>query len=278
MTASAPAVSVPRAPARDAHVVGAVVRRVLRDQRRSPLTWGVPLGLLSALEVAIYPSVHKSLGKALDSYPDALKEAFRIETIDTPAQFLNGEMFSLVVPLAIAFFAIRAASRPLVGYEERHWLDVVLVAPLRRRTLAVGAFVACAISTLAILLVMAAIIWIAGQVFGAVIGVGDLAAAVAGTWAFALSFAGLALCASGAVGNWTTVTGIAAGVLVTMYVIDIAARIADALHDVGPVSAFHWYGSPLIDGLDGSHAALAAGGVALAVVGAVLFERRDVHA
>jgi hypothetical protein len=181
------------------------------------------------------------------------------------------------VPLAIAFFAIRAASRPLVGYEERHWLDVVLVAPLRRRTLAAGAFVACAISTLAILLVMAAIIWIAGQVFGAVIGVGDLAAAVAGTWAFALSFAGLALCASGAVGNWTTVTGIAAGVLVTMYVIDIAARIADALHDVGPVSAFHWYGSPLIDGLDGSHAALAAGGVALAVVGAALFERRDVH-
>jgi ABC-2 type transport system permease protein len=278
MTASAPAVSVPRAPARDAHVVGAVVRRLLRDQRRSPLTWGVPLGLLSALEVAIYPSVHKSLGKALDSYPDALKEAFRIETIDTPAQFLNGEMFSLVVPLAIAFFAIRAASRPLVGYEERHWLDVVLVAPLRRRTLAAGAFVASAGSTLAILLVMAAIIWIAGQIFGAVIGVGDLAAAVVGTWAFALSFAGLALCVSGAIGNWTTVTGIAAGVLVTMYVIDIAARIADALHDVGPVSAFHWYGSPLIDGLDGSHAALAAGGVALAVVGAVLFERRDVHA
>jgi hypothetical protein len=138
--------------------------------------------------------------------------------------------------------------------------------------------VASAGSTLAILLVMAAIIWIAGQIFGAVIGVGDLAAAVVGTWAFALSFAGLALCVSGAIGNWTTVTGIAAGVLVTMYVIDIAARIADALHDVGPVSAFHWYGSPLIDGLDGSHAALAAGGVALAVVGAVLFERRDVHA
>jgi ABC-2 type transport system permease protein len=278
MTTTAPAVAPPRAPARDVHTGRAVVRRLLRDQRRSPLTWGVPLGLLSALEVAIYPSVHKSLGKALDSYPDALKEAFRIETINTPAQFLNGEMFSLVVPLAIAFFAIRAASRPVVGYEERHWLDVVLVAPLRRRTLVIGAFTASAVSTFVILLVMAAIIWIAGQVFGAVIGVGDLGAAVVGTWAFALSFAGLALCASGAIGNWTTVTGIAAGLLVTMYVVDIAARIADALHAIGPISAFHWYGSPLVDGLKGGHAALAAVGILLACAGAALFERRDIHA
>jgi ABC-2 type transport system permease protein len=275
VTASATAVAR-RAPASDRHVLFAVARRVLRDQRRSPLTWGVPLGLMSALELAIYPSVHKSLGKTIESYPDAIKQAFQIESINTPAQFVNGEMFSLVVPLAIGFFVIRAASRPIAGYEERHWLDVVLAAPARRRALVGGAFTASAIAAFAILLVMSVLIWIAGQVFGAEIGVGDLGAALIGTWTFALFFAGVALLACGRSGNWTTVTGVAVGLLVTMYVVDVAARIADALEPVGYLTAFHWYGSPLIDGLDGGHALLAALGLALAVGGAALFERRDV--
>jgi ABC-2 type transport system permease protein len=257
-------------------VLFAVARRVLRDQRRSPLTWGVPLGLMSALELAIYPSVHKSLGKTIESYPDAIKQAFQIESINTPAQFVNGEMFSLVVPLAIGFFVIRAASRPIAGYEERRWLDVVLAAPARRRALVGGAFTASAIAAFAILLVMSVLIWIAGQVFGAEIGVGDLGAALIGTWTFALFFAGVALLACGRSGNWTTVTGVAVGLLVTMYVVDVAARIADALEPFGYLTAFHWYGSPLIDGLDGGHALLAGTGLLLAVAGAALFERRDV--
>jgi ABC-2 type transport system permease protein len=277
VTTSTQAIAKGRVPAGDRHVAVAVARRVLHDQRRSPLTWGIPLGLLSALELAIYPSVHKSLGKTLDSYPDAIREAFRIETIDTPAQFVNGEMFSLIVPLAIAFFAIRAASRPIAGYEERRWLDVVLAAPVRRRALAAGAFVATAIASFAVLLVMAVLIWVAGQVFGAEIAATDLAAAVTGTWVFALFFAGVALAICGQSGNWTVVAGAAVGLLVTMYVVDIAARIEDSLDWVGYLTAFHWYGSPLIDGLDGGHAALALAGTLLAVVGAALFERRDVH-
>ena len=69
--------------------MSAIARRALRDQRRAPLTWGVSLGLLCALELAIYPSVHESLSKTLTSYPDAIKQAFRIDTFNTPAAFVN---------------------------------------------------------------------------------------------------------------------------------------------------------------------------------------------
>jgi ABC-type transport system involved in multi-copper enzyme maturation permease subunit len=164
-----------------------------------------------------------------------------------------------------------------VGYEERRWLDVVLAAPLRRQTLVAGAFAATAVSSAGILFVMCALIWIAGQVFGAEIAVGDLGAALVGTWTFALFFAGLALAACGRVGSWTTVTGIAAGTLLAMYVVDIAARIADGLREVDKLTAFHWYGSPLLDGVDGGHLGLALAGTLLALAGALLFERRDVH-
>jgi ABC-2 type transport system permease protein len=267
-----------RAPARELHVVAAVIRRCLRDQRRSPLTWGLPLGLMSALEVGIYPSVEKSLSKAMSGYPQALKQAFRIEDMSTPAQYLNAEMFSLIIPLAVAFFAIRAATRPIVGAEERHWIDTVLAAPVRRRTLMAGAFIAGMISSAVILLVNAVLIVAAGHIFGAVIAVDDVLAGSAEVWALVFFFAGLAQLVAGRFGNWAGVTGIAAGMLVLMYIVDVAARIADALHDVGPFSVFHYYGKALTEGLNvGPSAAVAGIGVLLAAVGLALFERRDIH-
>ena len=267
-----------RPAASERHVLGAVIRRCLRDQRRSPLTWGIPLGLMSALELAIYPSVEKSMGKLMESYPDALKEAFRIETMDTPAQFLNGEMYSLIIPLAVAFFAIRAATRPIVGAEERHWLETVLAAPVRRRTLAAGAFVAAGITSVLILLVMSAITWLAGVIAGAVVPAGAMLAGVAGTWPLVMFFAGFALLLSGRLTSWGAVTGIAAGVLVGMYVLDVTARISDALEPVGPASVFHWYGPAIVDGVDwAACAGVMAVALLLAAAGMALFERRDIR-
>ena len=261
-----------------ARVFSYVLRRCLRDQRRSPLTWGIPLGLMSALELAIYPSVEKSMSKMLASYPEALKDAFNIQTMNTPAEFLNGEMYSLIIPLALGFFAIRAATRPISGHEERRWLDVSLSAPLRRRTLVAGAFSASAISTAAILVVTSLLSWIAGEISGGVVSAGDLATALIGTWIFAMFFAGLALLAAGRFAGWGAVTAVGAGTLVGMYVVDITSRIAHSLHDIGPLSAFHYYGSPLIDGLDLANCALLLGtGLVMAALGALLFERRDIH-
>jgi hypothetical protein len=46
-----------------------------RDRRRAVLAWGLPLGLMSAFIVAIFPSVEESLTKAIRGYPQGLKEA-----------------------------------------------------------------------------------------------------------------------------------------------------------------------------------------------------------
>ena len=265
-------------PPSELKIIRAIVRRSLRDQRRSPLTWGIPLGLMSALELAIFPSVHKSLGKALATYPDSLKQAFHIESIRTPAEFLNGEMFSFVIPLAIAFFAIRAATRPVVGYEERRWIDTVLAAPVRRRALVAGGFAAAAISSAAVLLVMSALIFASGEVFGAVIPAGDVLSGAASVWPLGLFFAGVALLLAGRLGTWSGVTAGAAGLLVAMYVIDVTARIAGGLHAIGPVSAFHYVGSALVNGVSAADfAGLSAAALLLAAIGAALFERRDIR-
>jgi ABC-2 type transport system permease protein len=75
------------------------------------------------------------------------------------------------------------------------------------------------------------------------------------------------------------VTGVAAGTLVAMYVIDVVGKLADPVEPLRYLSAFRYYGSAIQDGIDpGSVAVLIITGIVLAVAGALLFERRDILA
>jgi hypothetical protein len=71
-----------------------LVRYHLYERRRSPLAWGLPLGLMSAFIVAIYPSVQGALTKAVAQYPEGLKQAFGIGELGNVEQYLHGEMLS----------------------------------------------------------------------------------------------------------------------------------------------------------------------------------------
>ena len=93
----------------------AVVRRGLRDHRRAPLTWGGPLGAMSALMAAMWPSIEGSMDTLMESYPEKLKEAFNIRAITSVEAYIDAEMLSLIVPLALAFLAVRVVVRMLSG-------------------------------------------------------------------------------------------------------------------------------------------------------------------
>jgi len=83
----------------------------LHERRRSLLSWGLPIGLWSAFVVAIYPSIEGALGKAVASYPESLKQAFGIAELSNVEQYLNAEMLSLIVPLAVGYLAVRSDQR-----------------------------------------------------------------------------------------------------------------------------------------------------------------------
>jgi ABC-2 type transport system permease protein len=255
----------------------ALIARGLRDYRRAPLTWGLTLGAFCALIVAMWPSIEDSIGDAVADYPDALKQAFNIERLDSVEAYLDVEMLSLVVPLAVAFFAIRCAIRLLVTAEEQRHLETLLAAPVPRRALAAASFAVSALMVVAIL----GVIWILTMVAGVLVGVdpsaGKVAAGVANVWPLALFFVGLAVLLSGVMHRAAPVTALAAGTLAGMYVIDLVGKVADPLDPLRYASAFRYYGSAIQDGIDlAAFAGLALAGIALAAVGAVLFERRDV--
>jgi beta-exotoxin I transport system permease protein len=257
----------------------ALVRAHLADRRRSLLAWGVPLGLWSAFVVLIFPSVEGALSKAVESYPPALKEAFGIGQLTSVEQYLQAEMLSLIVPLALGYLAVRAVASGLCGAAESGRLDVLLSAPVSRSRIAAASFAATAIE-LALVLVLTVLLTALGSlVAGAGLSLSAALAGYADVWPLALLFAGLGIVATGFSLRTSVVTGSVAGVLVTMYVIDLVGRLDPGLSGIRYASVFRYYGNAIEDGIDPvAFAGVTAVAVALAALGAHLFERRDLPA
>ncbi|HET9102542.1 MAG TPA: ABC transporter permease subunit [Solirubrobacteraceae bacterium] len=258
--------------------LSALVRQGLLDRRRSIAVWGGSLGALGAFMAAIYPTIKSSIEQVAKSYPSGLKQAFGVQSMSTVEGYVHAELFSLIVPLGIAYFAVRAVTTPIVGAEERGQLDTILSLPLRRTVLMAGACIVAALSSAAILALLGIATFVVGRLAGTGISLGLITAGVAGVFPLALFAGGLAAFASGALRRSLSASGLAMGTLVAMYALDLAGRLAHSLDALRYVSAFHYYGAPIQDGIDpASFIGLAAAGVLLMAAGAVLFERRDVR-
>ena len=80
--------------------------KTLRDARRAIAWWSLGLVAMTALMVAVYPSVRDNpdLNKMVDDYPDAFKAFFGLgENVDytSAVGYLNSELFSFMVPLLL---------------------------------------------------------------------------------------------------------------------------------------------------------------------------------
>jgi beta-exotoxin I transport system permease protein len=259
--------------------LAALMSNHLSDRRRSLLAWGLPLGLMSAFIVAIFPSVEDSISKVVEKYPAGLKEAFGIGQLSNVEQYLHAEMLSLIVPLALGYLAVRAVASGLAGAAESGRLDVLLSAPVSRHRLCAAGFLATAIELAAVLGISFSLTMLGSALAGAGLDPGRAAAGFAGVWPLALLFAGLGVIACAWSLRTSVVTGAVAGVLVAMYVIDLVGRLDSSFEWLRFVSVFRYYGNAIEDGIE----PIAFGGVtvaacALGAIGAWMFDRRDVSA
>ncbi|MGN6200909.1 MAG: ABC transporter permease subunit [Solirubrobacterales bacterium] len=259
--------------------LGALMATHLSDRRRSVLAWGLPLGLMSAFIVAIFPSVEDSISKAVRGYPEGLKEAFGIGQLTNVEQYLQAEMLSLIVPLAMGYLAVRAIASGLTGAAESGRLDVLLSSPVSRSRVVAAGFLATAVELAVVLLVTALLTGLGSLLAGAGLDGGGAAAGFANVWPLALLFAGFGAIAAGFSLRTPVVTGAAAGLLVAMYVIDLIGRLDTGLSDLRYLSVFKYYGNAIEDGIEPlAFLGVTAAACALAAVGAWLFERRDLAA
>ncbi len=255
----------------------ALVRRGLRDRRRSTLIWGLSLGTYGGFMAAVYPSIQGSLDQMLANYPSALKQAFDVTSMHTVEGYIQTEMFSLIVPLALGYFVIHAITGPTVDAEDRGHLDTTLSLPISRTVLMASACVVAAMTAAAVMAVTGLITFTVGRIAGTGISPGLVTAGVLGVLPLALLAGGVAAVAAGALHRGRAAAGIALGTLIAMYAFDLAGKLAHSLDALRWLSAFKYYGSPMRDGIDPlSFAGMTVAAALLMAAGTLLLERRDV--
>lgn len=260
-----------------------VFLKTLADMRRGLVWWSLGLAGMSALMIAVYPTVRDNpeLNKMVRDYPQALKAfiAFGGE-LDyvSGAGYLGSELFSFMVPLLLLVAAVGAGARAIAGEEERGTLDLLLANPISRRRLVLEKLAALAVEIGLLALVLWVSLLVGVEAVSMNVSARHLAAATASAALLALAFGAVALLVGAGTGRRGVAIGVATAGAVAAFLVNSLASLVDVLEPVRKASPFYHYAvsDPLRHGLSPGHVAflvvLAAPAGTLAVLG---FERRD---
>ncbi len=265
-------------------MLGSVFAKSLRDVRRGVAWWTLGLAGYVALIVSVYPTIRDNpdLNELVESYPEALKAfiAFGSQSDFTSAAgYLGSELFSFMIPALFLVATVGNGAGSIAGEEERGTLDLLLSLPLSRTRVAVEKLGAMVVEITCLGLVLWLALWIGTAPFEMDVPAAHLGAAVFSAVALAAAYGAIAFMLAAATGRRSLAIGVSVALAVGGYLVNSLAPLVDALGPFQKASPFYHYaaGDPLHLGVDPWHALFLLGvGATAAVVGVLLFARRDV--
>jgi len=260
-----------------------IALKVLRDQRRALLYWGIGLIAMAAMMALVYPSIKgiSAFNEYIDNLPEAMKQMFGASLADytSPTGYFSAELFSIMVPLLFLIYGIGAGAGAIAGEEEKGTMDFLLANPVPRWKIVVAKFGAMTAG----LALLGVFFWVGIAVFVKIEGIElDLfktAEATFNALMVALVFSSLALLLGCLKGNKGMSLGIASGVAVLTYLLNTVGAMVEGLKDYRYVSPFYHYLQPdvLRNGFDAGHLFVLIGLVVVFFVLSIpAFIRRDV--
>ncbi|MCW5715296.1 MAG: ABC transporter permease subunit [Bauldia sp.] len=264
-------------------MLGSVLAKSLRDQRAATGGWSLAIAILIVAVIALWPafaSAMSELARFMTTLPEPIRALMGSGDISTARGFLSVELFAYILPVLVAVLSIGKGAATIAGEEERGQLELLLVRPLPRRSIAWQKALA--------LLAVVTLVATAGCVV-AIVGVlvadmdvaaGEIARAMLGLGLFGWFFGSLAFGIGAATGRKIVAIAIAAAVAFAAYMAATFAPLIPALHWLADVSPWSWaFGDdPIADGIKAGGALGLLAGTALFIgLGIVGFDRRDVR-
>lgn len=253
-----------------------------RASWRAGLGWSIGLALLVVSTVAFWPAFRGSSGisQAIDQLPAPVIQAFGLEGFGTPAGYLRGGLYELIVPLLFAAAGIMFANTATAAEEDAGRLELFLAQPVSRTALLVGRSVAIFGWLLVLTIVVLASQLASDAVFGIQIETARVVATIVLCALLGAFHAGLCIAVAGAAARPTRLLSVGFSVAYAGYLVRALFPLSAILAPWRHVSPWDWaLGSdPLVNGAEAwRYLLLAATGVLLAVAGVVAFARRDIR-
>ncbi len=261
------------------------LRLELRRGRMLVLWVGLISALYAGIITAFYPTILENAAefeKMLEIYPKELMAAFGIAgSLGDPGVFLNSYIFQFLWPLVAAIAAIFLATRVAVD-TDRGFIELPLSTRLPRLRYLTATIAGQIVGLAALAAMTIASIWFVDLLIEPDFPIERLALGGVHALAMGLAFAGVTTCLAVVFLDRGRAGGLAAAILILMYLANVVAQLTTDMSWLANLSAFHYFDlKPLID--EGTYPvadsalfmAFAIGGWALALV---LFRRRDLAA
>lgn len=263
-----------------------VARRALSDRRRSLVWWIVGSSVYTLLIVVSFPSIsgQSQWNDLLADYPPEIIALFSggETTFDlaSAADYLNSQVFALVLPLLLAILAIGFGAGTLAGEEERGTLELLVSHPVPRRRIVWEKASVLVVLVLAVTLANYLVAFGLGRLFDIDLPVRGIAGSFVGQVLLAIGFGALALATGAFTGSRGLAIAVPAGVAGATYLVGSLGPVVSWLEPGKWASPFYYAtgDNPLANGITGWHVAVLAALCVVALVAAVeLFERRDLR-
>jgi len=221
-----------------------VFLKSIRDQRRSLLWWSLGISLYCSSITLLYNMMKDSLEEVVMAYPNDLAKVFGMEDISemaTPAGWLNGEMYSMVLPICFIIFAVFCGANSIALEEEKRTIEILLSEPISRTKL----FFEKYFSFLFNVFFIALVIWLSVSICSSLI---DMNLAVSRIFAATLhltlisgSFGVLSFTIAACTGRRSKSIIIPVILALISYITNIANNFVDGLAPINKLSIFQYY-------------------------------------
>ena len=257
--------------------------KTLRDQRIPVLAYGLGLGALALLIIAIYPSFAESgaeLEEAMKNLPDAYK-AFTGGVLSlTEFDGYLVSQYLIILPLILAIFAIIEGTGALRGEEERGTMDTLLSLPIARGQVVLQKAFATLLSLIFVVIIIGLVLLVSTSfVDEATLAVDRLSAVMLNTFAMGALFYCFSLFLSALLPSRRLAGVIGAVFTVGAYFFDAMTDIVDGLYDYRVLGPFNYFEPLTILREDLSFqdsGLLLLASLVFLVAGTAIFQRRDV--
>lgn len=218
----------------------------IAHRRRQLAGWSTGVLALTAMTVGAYPAVRDQPGfeEMVTELPDTLKAVFGLDTavsILSPAGYLQGRVFSLLLPALLTVLAVGIASKILAGAEEDGTLEPVVVSAVSRRRIAGELAATAAVILAGTTATSLALLVALGPVVDLDVGIGRLVAMHVAAFLLALAHGAIAFCAAAATGRVAHGTLAGGAIAATGYVVSGLGDVIGALSSVRVALPWHWY-------------------------------------